>query len=173
LICGALGILSGAILGGRIEGLVGLPSVLIMLPAFLADGGAIGGIVASRLSSALHLGSIDVEGRMPREVIRMFATVHLLGFIIFTMIGSIAFLIAKTLGISTLSLSMTVMVSVLAGEMLLVAVNLIAYYVSIISFKRGIDPDNVSIPTITSVVDVVGVASLIVVLIIVGNSTCI
>ena len=168
LVCGFLGIFSGAILGGRIEGLIAVPSILIMLPAFLEDGGAIGGILAARLSSSLHLGSIETKGGIPKNVLKMFVTMHILGIIIFTMVGSFAYIIAKFLGISSLPLHLTIAVALLAGEMLIVVVNLIAYYISIISFKRGVDPDNVTIPTITSTIDLIGTACLIAVLIIMG-----
>ncbi|MCD6236968.1 MAG: magnesium transporter [Thermoplasmata archaeon] len=168
LVCGFLGIFSGAILGGRIEGLIAVPSILIMLPAFLEDGGAIGGILAARLSSSLHLGSIETKKGIPKNVLKMFVTMHILGIIIFTMVGSFAYIIAKFLGISSLPLHLTIAVSLLAGEMLIVVVNLIAYYISIISFKRGVDPDNVTIPTITSTIDLIGTACLIAVLIIMG-----
>ena len=168
LVCGFLGIFSGAILGGRIEGLIAVPSILIMLPAFLEDGGAIGGILAARLSSSLHLGSIETKRGIPKNVLKMFVTMHILGIIIFTMVGSFAYIIAKFLGISSLPLHLTIAVALLAGEMLIVVVNLIAYYISIISFKRGVDPDNVTIPTITSTIDLIGTACLIAVLIIMG-----
>ena len=168
LVCGFLGIFSGAILGGRIEGLIAVPSILIMLPAFLEDGGAIGGILAARLSSSLHLGSIETKRGIPKNVLKMFVTMHILGIIIFTMVGSFAYIIAKFLGISSLPLHLTIAVALLAGEMLIVVVNLIAYYTSIISFKRGVDPDNVTIPTITSTIDLIGTACLIAVLIIMG-----
>jgi len=168
LVCGFLGIFSGAILGGRIEGLIAVPSILIMLPAFLEDGGAIGGILAARLSSSLHLGSIETKKGIPKNVLKMFVTMHILGIIIFTMVGSFAYIIAKFLGISSLPLHLTIAVALLAGEMLIVVVNLIAYYISIISFKRGVDPDNVTIPTITSTIDLIGTACLIAVLIIMG-----
>jgi len=168
LVCGFLGIFSGAILGGRIERLIAVPSILIMLPAFLEDGGAIGGILAARLSSSLHLGSIETKRGIPKNVLKMFVTMHILGIIIFTMVGSFAYIIAKFLGISSLPLHLTIAVALLAGEMLIVVVNLIAYYISIISFKRGVDPDNVTIPTITSTIDLIGTACLIAVLIIMG-----
>ena len=164
LACGFLGILSGTILGGNVEGLIAIPSILIMIPPFLEDGGAMGGILAARLSSALHLGAIKYDEKIPKEVLRLFLILHMLGLIIFTLIGSFAYLVSITLGIVTLPLHMMIIISITAGEILILIVNIITYNISIISFKKGIDPDNVTIPIITSVMDIMGVACLILVL---------
>jgi mgtE-like transporter len=168
LLCGFLGILSGTVLGGKIEGLIAIPGILIMIPPFLEDGGAMGGILAARLSSAIHLGVIEYDKKIPKKVIEMFLTMHLLGIVIFSLIGCFAYLIALAINIATLPLHMLVIVSVVAGEMLITMVNLITYYISTISFKKGIDPDNVTIPIITSVMDIVGVACLILILMVIG-----
>ena len=164
LACGFLGILSGTILGGKVEGLIAIPGILIMIPPFLEDGGAMGGILAARLSSALHLGAIKYEEKIPEEVLRLFLMLHILGLIIFTLIGGFAYLVSKTFGITTLPLHMMIIVSIIAGEILILIVNIITYNISIISFKKGIDPDNVTIPIITSVMDIMGVACLVLVL---------
>ena len=89
---------------------------------------------------------------------------HILGLIIFTLIGSFAYIVSITLGIFTLPLHMMIIISITAGEILILIVNIITYNISIISFKKGIDPDNVTIPIITSVMDIMGVACLILVL---------
>ena len=47
-------------------------------------------------------------------------------------------------------------------------VNLVAYYSSMISYKLGLDPDNITIPTITSLMDLMGTGILIVVLMVLG-----
>jgi len=102
LACGLLSTFSGSLLGGSFKGLIGIAGILTMVPAFLEDGGAIGGILAAR------------------------------------------------------------------GELLIVVVNFVAYYTSITSFKFGLDPDNVTIPIITSIMDILGTACLIAVLLLFG-----
>ena len=47
---------AGVIIEKRITDLLTSKSVLIMLPAFLATAGALGGILSSRLSTQFHLG---------------------------------------------------------------------------------------------------------------------
>jgi cation transporter-like permease len=44
----------------------------------------------------------------------------------------------------------------------------VAYYIALLSFKLGLDPDNVVIPVLTASMDVVGTGSLIIVLLTMG-----
>jgi len=168
VIGGLLGTMSGSILGNSFEGLIGIAGILTMIPAFLEDGGAIGGILAAKFSSSLHIGSLEYSLIPPRKAQKMFLSMHIMGLIVFSLIGIFAFFISKYAGMDALPLYKMVVISVIAGEILILAVNFIAYYSSIISFKHGIDPDNVTIPTITSLMDIMGTGCLILVLMIFG-----
>jgi mgtE-like transporter len=55
-----------------------------------------------------------------------------------------------------------------AGQILLVPLNLMSYYFSILSFRKGLDPDNIGIPLITSIMDVLGTLCFIGTLIVFG-----
>lgn len=168
LIGGLLGTFSGSILGNSFEGLIGIAGVLTMIPAFLEDGGAIGGILAARFSSLLHIGSLEYSLIPPKKARKMFLSMHVIGIIVFSMIGSFAFVISKSVSVGALPIHEMIIISVITGEILIFAVNLIAYYSSVISFRHGIDPDNITIPTITSLMDVMGMGCLILVLIAFG-----
>jgi mgtE-like transporter len=61
-------------------------------------------------------------------------------------------------------LSFMVVVISLAGFALFPVLSFLSYYVSIASFRFGIDPDNVSIPVICSTADVIGVVVLLAVI---------
>jgi len=168
LIGGLLGTFSGSILGNSFEGLIGIAGILTMMPAFLEDGGAIGGILAAKFSSALHIGSLEYSLTPPKEAWKMFLSMHLIGLIVFSLIGIFAFFISKSLSVEVLPLHEMIAISLIAGEILILIVNFMAYYASVISFKHGIDPDNVTIPIITSMMDIIGTGCLILVLILFG-----
>jgi len=168
LIGGLLGTFSGSILGNSFEGLIGIAGILTMMPAFLEDGGAIGGILAAKFSSALHIGSLEYSLTPPKEARKMFLSMHLIGLIVFSLIGIFAFFISKSLSVEVLPLHEMIAISLIAGEILILIVNFMAYYASVISFKHGIDPDNVTIPIITSMMDIIGTGCLILVLILFG-----
>lgn len=168
LICGILGILSGSILSNSFKGLLGIAGILTIIPAFLEDGGAIGGILAAKFSSHLHIGTLKHERLPPKQAQKMFLSMHAIGLIVFSLIGALAFLISTSIDIDTLPLHEMIIISLISGEILIFIVNLVAYYASITSFKHGLNPDNVTIPIITSMMDTLGTICLISVLLLFG-----
>jgi mgtE-like transporter len=168
LMTGLLGLWAGQILGGRLEGFITMVGLFTLIPPFLEDGGAIGGIVAARLSSKLHMGVLEI-GRIPQvAVLRNFFTMHVLGIFIFSLLGVFAYVINFTFGLSTPGLITLVTITLVAGQIMILILNLVSYYSSVIAFKFGLDPDNVVIPIITSFMDVAGTACLVFVLLLFG-----
>lgn len=166
IICGLLSSLSGNILGSHSHILVNYATILVILPAFLEDGGAIGGVLSARFSSALHTGEIKY-GKIPKKVLRVFLDMHLIGAIVFPIIGIFGYLIGMFFSFNV-NVIKIVMISFIAGELLIFIVNLLSFYISTVSFKMGINPDNVAIPILTSLMDFVGTACLIGVAFILG-----
>lgn len=160
-ICGLLSIFSGSILGSKFEGIMGISAILTILPAFLEDGGAIGGILAARFSSSLHIGEIKYEKKPSKKVIRLFIVMHIVGLIIFPLIGIFGYVAGTLIGLPGYNLLKMILISLTAGEILVIIVNFLSYYLSTISFKIGVNPDNVVIPILTSLMDFVGTACLI------------
>ncbi|MBO8181392.1 MAG: magnesium transporter [Archaeoglobus sp.] len=165
IICITLDLLAGSVIGSRIERFVVIAGLLTVIPSFLEDGGAIGGILSSRFASLLHLGVLEPRLKPSKEILRVFAIFHLIGLFVFTLIGISAQALNLTAGISTVSTAEIVAVTVVAGQILLLPLNLMAYYFSILSFRKGLDPDNIGIPLITSIMDLIGSACFILVLI--------
>jgi len=159
--CAMIDFGSGTLLGKEVEGLIAIAGILTIIPAFLEDGGAMGGILASRFSSMLHLGSLEPKLIPDREVLRSFGVMHLLGLIVFTLVGIFGQIVNYTLSIPTIPTIYMIATTVVAGQILTALLNFMAYYFSILSFMKGIDPDNVGIPLITSLMDVLGTGCLI------------
>ncbi len=161
LITGLFGLLAGVFLTGEVENLISIAGLFTLVPPFLEDGGAIGGILSARLSSKLHMGVMRMEKLPSYEVLKSFITMHILGFIIFPLIGIFAFLINAQLGLESPSLPVMAGVTFIAGQVMVAVVNFLSYYSSIFSFRFGLDPDNIVIPLITSFMDVAGTVILI------------
>lgn len=159
--CALINFGAGTILGKEVEGLVTIAGILTIIPAFLEDGGAMGGILASRFSSMLHLGLLEPKIFPEREVLRSFAVMHILGFVVFALVGIFGQIVNYILSIPTIPTAYMIATTVMAGQLLTVLLNLMAYYFSILSFMKGIDPDNIGIPLITSLMDVLGTGCLI------------
>jgi len=158
VICGVLGIFAGLVLNRRLEGIIAIPAILVMIPPFLGASNALGGILSARLSSMLHIGTLNPRSYPPKSVVMNFFVVYLLSLFIFALVGIISGVIAGKSGLLVVRL---VSIAMLGGILCSTFLNFASYYISILSFKFGLDPDNDTIPLITSLTDVVGVLCLV------------
>jgi mgtE-like transporter len=178
---GMVTILVGVALEDRMEAFVALPALFILLPAFLQEGGALGGILSSRLSSKIHLGLLEPRGLPPVDTFRDFTLIYTFATGVYLFIGGASHWLAVALGtlspglLAALGLDagrmspgfLTMLgVSALAGLIATTAAALAAYYGSILSYRAGLDPDTYGIPIITSAVDLLGFMSLIIALVV-------
>jgi mgtE-like transporter len=145
-------------------------ALFILLPAFLQEGGAIGGILSSRLSSKIHLGLLAPRGLPQASTFRDFLLVYIFATGVYLFIGGASHLLAVPLFGPEASPGFFAMlgISALAGLIATTAAALAAYYGSIVSYRFGLDPDTYGIPIITSAVDLLGFVSLIISLIVFG-----
>jgi mgtE-like transporter len=139
-----------------------LPALLVLQPAFVSSAGALGGILASRVSTNLHLGLVLPEVRPGVEARRDALLVLLLGFPVFLVNGIGAHVVAGLLGASSPGLLMMVLASCIGGLFAVIFVIALAYYGTIASWSVDLDPDNYGIPIVTGSVDFVGSVALIV-----------
>jgi mgtE-like transporter len=178
---GMVTILVGVALEDRKESFVALPALLILLPAFLQEGGALGGMLSSRLSSKIHLGLLAPRGLPPVATFRDFTLIYTFATGVYLFIGGASHWLAVALGtlspqlLAALGLGsgrlspgfLTMLgVSALAGLIATTAAALAAYYGSILSYRAGLDPDTYGIPIITAAVDLLGFMSLIIALVV-------
>ena len=176
---GTVMILVGLALEDRKEVFVTLPALFILLPAFLQEGGALGGILSSRLSSKVHLGLLAPRGIPEPGAFRDFTLTYIFAIGVYLFIGGASHWLAVGLGqlnpglleslglgASTLSPGFLTMlgVSALAGLLATTAAVFAAYYGSTVSYRFGLDPDTYGIPIITATVDLLGFMSLIIAL---------
>jgi len=160
-ICGVLGTLAGITLDIRLEGLIALPAILVILPPFLGESNALGGILSARLSSMLHIGTVEPKTLPDKRVSANFVVIYLLSAVLFLFVGLLAYVASIRLGVPTPSLVNLLAISLLGGLLVTTFLNLASYYIAILSFRFGLDPDNDTIPLITSLTDVVGVLCLL------------
>jgi mgtE-like transporter len=167
---GTVTILVGVALQDREEQFTTLLALSILLPAFLQEGGALGGILSSRLSSKVHLGLIAPRGVPELAAFRDFTLTYIFATGVYVFIGGASHLLAVALfpeGSSPGFLAM-IGISALAGLIATTAAVLAAYYGSTVSYRLGLDPDTYGIPIITAAVDLLGFMSLIIALIVFG-----
>jgi mgtE-like transporter len=167
---GTVTILVGVALQDREEKFFTLLALSTLLPAFLQEGGALGGILSSRLSSKIHLGLLAPRTMPPMNAFRDFTLIYIFATGVYIFIGGAAHLVTVALFSVEASPGFFTMIgiSTLAGLIATSAAAFAAYYGSVLSYRVGLDPDTYGIPIITAAVDLLGFISLIIALIIFG-----
>jgi mgtE-like transporter len=167
---GTVTILVGVALQDREEQFFTLLALSTLLPAFLQEGGALGGMLSSRLSSKIHLGLLAPRGIPPVDTFRDFTLIYIFATGVYVFIGGAAHVVTVALFSADASPGFLTMIgiSTLAGLIATTAAAFAAYYGSIVSYRVGLDPDTYGIPIITAAVDLLGFISLIIALIVFG-----
>jgi len=157
------------ILNSRLTLILGNPSILTLVPLFSGESGDLVSILGARLSSGLHTGYIESTLKLGEGALRNFGIILILAFIIYPIIGLLAHFASVFLGIPSLGIQKMVLISFLAGMLLTPFILIIAFYLSAVSYRKGLDPDNVVIPLTTSLTDPMATTSLVImILLIVG-----
>ena len=168
MVAGFMSTLAGLIINSRLDGFLMLPALLVMVPLFLEDNNALGGILTSRLSSMLHTGMFD-PGMFPgKQIIPNFLLIYIYSLVVFPLVGVSAYAASILIGISSPGIGSMIFISTSAGLIAVTIVNLVGYYVAITAHKLRLDPDNHSIPMMSSIVDASGAMCLVAVLMLVG-----
>ncbi|HEX9712532.1 MAG TPA: magnesium transporter, partial [Actinomycetota bacterium] len=156
-----INLLAGTVIEHRIDRFLAFEALLVMLPSFLENAGALGGIVSSRLASKLHMGAIEprvLPERLAALDISLAAPWSLLNF---ALTGISAHLVAVALGFASPGAAHMTGIALLAGAMATAGAALVAYLVAIATFRFSLDPDNHGIPAVTSAMDLVGVICVV------------
>jgi mgtE-like transporter len=169
-LCILLDIVAGVTIEHQLEALVALPVLLVLIPPFLEDANALGGILTSRFSSLLHMGILE-PGRAPgRVAMENFAIIYIFALWVFTLLGISSYAVGLLLGLASPPLWEMVFLSLTAGLVTVTILNIIAYYVAVMTYRFSLDPDDHSIPLTSSAIDSVGAVALMVFIVIMGLS---
>ena len=156
-----LDIFAGALLQAHSGELQAVPAVLILIPPFVSQAGALGGILSSRLSSKLQLGVITPKGRPEIPAIVDGGIVVVLGVAVFTAIGAVSWALSTLTAGADPGAAALIGATLLAGALVLPVTLVVGYYVAVLTSRFGIDPDNQGVPIITSLLDLAGVAAIL------------
>jgi mgtE-like transporter len=168
VVAGAVDIVAGLTIEKRLESFTAFPALLVLIPPFLEDAGALGGILSSRLSSKLHLGLIAPSSVPQRAARRDFFLIALFAVPVFSLVALSADVAAIAFGLASPGPARMLAVALLGGAMVTAMAIGVAYYGAIGAYRFGLDPDNHGIPLVTSSMDLVGAISLILAIVVVG-----
>ncbi len=162
LVCLVFEIGAGIAIQDEQDSLIEYGVLLIMLPAFLNQGNALSGMLTSRISSMIHLGTLRSNGLPPREAGENFVLMYICAMIVFVYIGLIAFGAEMAIGShSDIPLWQCIAIIAIAGALATTVLNILSYYVAIIADRAGLDPDDHCIPITSSVMDLIGSVILV------------
>jgi mgtE-like transporter len=168
VLAGLIDVVAGLTIDRRLDRIISYPGLLVLIPPFLEDAGALGGILSARLSSKLHLGSISAKAVPGGSSWEDILLTYILGIPVFFLVGLSGTIVAHAVGLNTPGLVRMLSLSMLAGAVATTGAVFVAYYTAVISFRFGLDPDNYGIPVVTSSMDLVGAVALIMSMVFLG-----
>ncbi|WP_334145002.1 magnesium transporter [Rhabdothermincola sp.] len=161
LVAGTIDIVAGLTIEHRVESFLTYPALLVLVPPFLEDTGALGGILSARLASKLHLGVITPAVRPQRPARDDFAIIGLLAVPVFTLLALSADLVSALFGFASPGALQMIAITLIGGLLSTAVAVAVSYYGSALTYRLGLDPDNYGIPLLTSTMDLVGALSLV------------
>ena len=168
LLAGLVDVVAGLTIEKRLESFIAFPALLVLIPPFLEDTGALGGILSSRIATKLHLGVVEPAGVPARAARDDFVLTFLYAVPVFVLVALSADVAAAVAHLNSPGVAKMVAASLLGGSIATCFVIGISYYGSIAAFRLGLDPDNHGIPLVTSSMDLVGAFALILALVLLG-----
>jgi mgtE-like transporter len=164
-----LDILAGAVVEPRLGPVfLPLPAFLIIIPGFLENTGALGGILAARLGSKLHLGVVTPRARPEAAALLDGTMILLLGLTVYGITAVATLAVAEIVDKAYPGIPRFMGVVLFGGLLATALAALIGYYAAIAAYRFGFDPDNHTIPLVTSGMDLLGVICLVVALVVFG-----
>jgi mgtE-like transporter len=141
------------------------PTLLVLVPVMIAMGGNLGSILSSRLSTRLHLGTLEFSPRDPAILTNIVAILALAATVFGTLgVSAYALTLVPLIDIGGgMTLQETFTVSFVSGMTLAVVAVVLSVSATYVSYRMGLDPDDTTIPVVTNLCDILGVVILAVV----------
>jgi len=168
VLCALIELAAGNVMERMKESLtVTLPALIVMIPPLLDLRGNINGALASRLGTALHTGVIEPRLSMSAELKVNLASSLILSFLASATIGILSVGIGALIG-KTVHITALLVIAISAGVISGIILAALTVLVSIVSYKRGWDPDNVTAPLMATIGDLITMVSIFLIAILAG-----
>jgi len=153
-------LVAGAFLGNMTNIFRMFPGLMILVPSILDLRGCLSTALSSRLGTALHLGVIGKELGFNDELKENLIAPLINSVMLSTILGIIAYFVSSQLNVEGIGLFTFVFISLLASVMATLFQMSITVYFAFTAQEKGLDPDNVTIPALASLGDIIGIISL-------------
>jgi len=168
VLAGTIDVIAGLTIQKRFESFIVYPALLVLVPPFLEDSGSLGAILGARVSTKLHLGTLDPRRWRLRAVGEDVLLIYLYAVPVFLLLGVSADIASAVVGLRSPGSLEMIAVTMFAGIFATTFAVLVGFYGAVASYRLGLDPDNHAIPIVTSSLDLLGALSLIVAIVVLG-----
>ncbi len=157
-------VLAGTLFGHSTDSLELLPGLIVLIPALIGLRGNINTTLGSRLGSAAHMGLISRKDFWNDEMKENFKASLTLSLLMSFIAG-----ILSTVFLWNPSSWKIILIAVLAGSLAGLILAFITIAIILYSFRRGLDPDNVTGPSLSTFGDLITLGCIFGFAIIVGG----
>jgi mgtE-like transporter len=168
VVAGIVDVIAGITIEKRLAGFVEFPALLVLIPPFLEDSGALGGILSARLGTKLHLGVIEPSALRLRAIADDIVIIYLFAVPVFLFVGLASDIVAAVTSLASPGAVQMIAISLLAGFVATTGAVLVAVAATVVSYRMGLDPDSYGIPIVTSSLDLIGAIALILAIVALG-----
>ncbi|WP_246269820.1 magnesium transporter [Methanofollis tationis] len=160
LISTGVAVVAGSYLSSISDLLTLIPGLMVLVPPTINMRGSISGVLASRLSSSMHLGEFSgtfeqdgvLAGNLHASLLLTIATAAALGVI--------APLLSAITGLPVIGAGDLVLISLVAGILSGLVLMGFTVLISVLSYRRGVDLDMIAAPAVTTLGDLVTIPVL-------------
>lgn len=147
-------IAAGIVLKGFLDYIYLFPGIFLLMPTLMDMRGSISNALASRLGTAYQLGFVHYKFGFNDEVKKNFLASLILSLLTAAFVGTASFFVAEALHLPHISLFWLVLIAMLSSFLGSLLLSFIAIYMVFFAIKRKLEPDNVVIPLLTTVGDI-------------------
>ena len=159
-----LGVSAGLILEAEAETMGLFPGIWIPIPIFMALTGGIGSIVGSKFTTAHHLGALSsTEGKIEIYLGNSLIII-ITGALISILVGCLTIFLAFAFSLPLPGQNpylTTILLCFITGLTCTIQSVFVAILVGQLAFRKGLDPDNLIMPLVSSLGDVFAIAVLL------------
>ena len=161
LICAVGDLCAGIILGNMTYFLDLFPGLLVLIPGAIGMRGNIFGSFASRLSTNLHIGTLDPEFKWSPILNTNLSASFILTMVLSLFLAIFAKLICFIFHLKCIGIMDIILISVFAGAISSIIMLPITFFISIKSYIGGWDPDNITTPIVAAFGDLFTLPAII------------
>ena len=152
-----MGLIAGALLASSYSLFSEFSWAIVLYPGILSVRGALGGLFSGRISTALHLGTIRPtlkdNTKSAYNLLNSIIVLTLVSSLVMSVLGSVTCLLSGYIGLVTVPRIFVTMVTTMGLSIILISP--FTYWFSVFSFNRGLDPDKLVYPVVSTFSDIV------------------